>query len=502
MLLALLLLASNPLLRTTELGEVRGVSQPATKTIAWLGIPYAAPPIDALRWRATQAPSSWDGTRAADRFGEACPQLVGFQSPPPPGAAWGDAAMAKAFGSPVGSEDCLTLNIWRPASKETLPVLVFIHGGANVSGYSGDPLYEGRELAARAKAVVVSVNYRLGVFGFFMHPVLQHGDDHGSNSGNFALLDLISALRFVKTNIAEFGGDAENITVMGQSAGAVNAYSLIMSQLAAGLVQRVIALSGARMSATREKRDAYAQRVIEKVPGVRLAPNVAAFLRAQPAGALVQAAAGVPGSGWSTADGIILPIDPAAAIATKNFLDIPVLIGWTREEGKFFVPDTYRVTEAERFSALTQNSKVSVDDLLKSRELFETRVAEMNKVVIENLIEGTLKELGPALSRVYVMRFDWKDQPEPWQTILGAHHAMDLPFIFHNFGPGNYFSHAFNEKNRPGRETLSKKMIAAIAQFIRTSDPNTPALGGPRWKPWTPEAPSRLIWNASEVAIE
>jgi len=488
--------ATAPLERLTTLGAVRGVAQAASETYAWLGIPYAKPPIGELRWRAPQVSEPWPSTRAADRFGPGCAQLGGFQGP----------ASTREYGQPVGSEDCLTLNVWRPASAARLPVVVFIHGGANSAGYTGDPLYDGAALAQRTRAVVVSLNYRLGVFGWFLHPSLRTGEDVLGDSGNLGLLDIIQALRFVQDNIAAFGGLADNVTVMGQSAGAVNAFSLMVSPLADGLFTKVIALSGALQSKPRAARDDYAERVFAALleqTGARAEPGAAwqrAFLRRQDTASLLRAAAGIAGAGWGTADGAVLPLDGAAAVAAGRLRNVPLLVGVTRDEGTFFIPDVFAVSEAARVAAMDafdpdRPTQLGLAELLKpayqSTEAFHARAAEMT-AVLHDLILGTLQQVGPRLDRVYAMQFDWADQVEPWRTLLGASHAMELPFVFHNFGR-NYFSCAFGRANAAGREALSRRMTDALAAFLRTGDPSTPATPWPRWRR---EAPAMLHWRA------
>jgi len=488
-------------------GALRGIAQPATETHAWLGIPYAKPPIGELRWRAPRPPDPWSGMRSAARSGHACAQLGGFQGPPLEDAAIGPAR-TRGFGQPVGSEDCLTLNVWRPASAEPLPVVVFIHGGSNIAGYAGDPLYDGAELARRTRTVVVSINYRLGVFGWFLHPALRTGDAL-DDSGNLGLLDIIQALRFVRTEIAAFGGLADQVTVMGQSAGAVNALSLMVSPLTEGLFTRVIALSGALQSKPRADRDGYAQRVFDALlarTGAREASLDDAwrrgFLRGQDTATLVRAAAGISGSGWGTADGTVLPLDVDAAIAAGRLRDVPLIVGFTRDEGTFFVPDAFAVSEAERVQAMDafdpdHPGALGLADLVKpayrSADAFRARAAQMTEV-IHGFVLGTLQRLGPRLAQVHAMRFDWARQVEPWRTLLGASHAMELPFVFHNFGR-HYFSCAFGSANAAGRESLSRRITDSLAAFVRTGDPDTPSLGAP-WRPWRPSAPEVFVWDA------
>ena len=211
-----------PTQRATTYGAIAGLDQSASSgTYAWLGVPYAQPPVGDLRWAAPVEPQAWTGVRAAQEFGHSCAQGGRYFSPAPDGALYG-MAVREGFGKPVGEEDCLTLNIWRPADAQAnLPVILFIHGGSNISGYTADPSYHGEELARRANAVVVTVNYRLGFLGWLDLPQLKTGEAQ-ADSGNFALLDLMQALRFVRDNIGAFGGDPQSVTVMGHSAGAVN----------------------------------------------------------------------------------------------------------------------------------------------------------------------------------------------------------------------------------------------------------------------------------------
>ncbi|HLR84774.1 MAG TPA: carboxylesterase family protein, partial [Nocardioidaceae bacterium] len=187
--------------RQTTLGPILGVDESRTRgTYSWLGIPYAKPPVGKLRWRPTQTHRRWHHLRRTQEFGEGCAQPGRFFSPSPDGPHY-DLDVRDGLGKPVGQEDCLTLNVFRPAhtKKQNLPVVVFIHGGSNVVGYSADPMYDGRTLARRANAVVVTVNYRLGLFGWLNLRGLTTGDPL-TDSGNFGTLDQIEALRFVRAN--------------------------------------------------------------------------------------------------------------------------------------------------------------------------------------------------------------------------------------------------------------------------------------------------------------
>ena len=504
---------ADSLIRATSAGLVRGRAD-AQGTNAWLGIPYAAPPVGSLRWRAPKPPSPWSAVRAADSFGHSCVQMGGLQGPGRHEEPFGPS-LAEAFGLPVGDEDCLTLNLWRPKSETTgLPIIVFLHGGANVAGYSADPLYDGARLASRLGAVVVTLNYRLGVFGWFGHPALEASSGPDDASGNFGLLDIIQALKFVRDNAASFGGDAKNVTLVGQSAGAVNAFALLVAPSARGLFHRVVALSGALIAVPRGSQYVYSASVASQV---LIADGSAAdsagvarllemrgnawldeHLRGTPAAVLAEAASKVAGGGLPVADGTVLPLDPVAAVAAGRHLSVPLLIGSTAEEGKFFVQGVYRQGDAERFRTMLaadpdgQGAPRLVDLLqpeVGSAEAFNA-AAEKAGAVVRHLI-GSTRDLFGARLPVYAMEFAWAGQVEPWRTLIGASHGIELPFLFGNFGPSLY-SVSFGERNLRGREQLSEALVASLDSFIRTG---TPSLG--TWERWS-QARNGMVFDANE----
>lgn len=222
---------------------------------AWLGLPFAAPPVGALRWSPPQCAAPWEGQRAALRFPSPCAQVAS-----PLGNAEGVAP-----GELLGSEDCLYLSVWAPrvsldalaSGGVRLPVMVWIHGGGNSMGATN--FYEGGRLASSENVVVVSVQYRLGPFGWLRHQSLRAGaEDEAERSGNFGTLDLVAALEWVKANVAAFGGDPDNVTVFGESAGGLNVYSLLVSPRARGLFHRAIAQSGGLSRTTLEQAEGFA----------------------------------------------------------------------------------------------------------------------------------------------------------------------------------------------------------------------------------------------------
>jgi len=217
-------------------GELEGAKEPGSGVRAFKGIPFAAPPVGPLRWKAPQPVAIWTGIRKADEFGSRCMQ----------GNPFGDMV----FRDKGISEDCLYLNVWTPAAstKERLPVMVWIYGGGFAAGGSSEPRQDGGNLAKKS-VVVVSFNYRLGVFGFFSHPDLAKESDRNA-SGNYGLLDQVAALEWVQKNIGAFGGDAHKVTIFGESAGSFSVSALMASPLAQGLFQRAIGESGAFIGST------------------------------------------------------------------------------------------------------------------------------------------------------------------------------------------------------------------------------------------------------------
>lgn len=199
---------ADPAMRTTSAGVVVGTNDSAKSgTYAWKGIPFAKAPTGPRRWKAPVDPDAWSSPKTTQQFGNACVQYGRIYGPGANNTY--DATIATTLNQAVGSEDCLYLNIWRPATGNTnLPVIMFIHGGSNVCGYTADPVYDGAALAKSANAVVVTANYRVGIFGWLNLPQLKDGTSTSNDSGNFATLDNIKALQFINKNIASFGGDA------------------------------------------------------------------------------------------------------------------------------------------------------------------------------------------------------------------------------------------------------------------------------------------------------
>ena len=284
----------------TSAGLLEGEASADGAVRAYKGVPFAAPPVGALRWQAPQPPAPWSGVRKAVKFGARCEQ----------GPIFGDMIFRDE-----PSEDCLYLNVWTPAAKpdDRLPVMVWIHGGGFQAGSASEPRQDGERLA-RKGVVVLTVNYRLGVFGFFAHPELTAESPHKA-SGNYGLLDLVAALRWVQANVAAFGGDPRNVTIFGESAGSFAVSALMASPLAQGLFHRAIGESGAFFTTGPQPlapRSLAASEEQGRKFATGLGAESLAALRAKPAADVLQAALKTQPWFAPGIDGHVLPQDVAA----------------------------------------------------------------------------------------------------------------------------------------------------------------------------------------------
>lgn len=537
----------GPEIRQIAQGTIKGRNDTALNgTYAWKGIPFAQPPVGARRWKAPAAVAAWSGTRDTTQFGAACLQNGRLYGPGANNRF--DATIGATLNTPVGSEDCLFLNVWRPASAATgLPVIVFVHGGSNITGYTADPIYDGAALARSANAVVVTLNYRLGVLGFMNLPQLKTGLDSAEDSGNFALLDLVQGLKFVKQNAAVFGGNAANVTLMGQSAGATNVWSLLASPLGAGLFHKAVPISGGISLASNlppgtipslnpastsltQANTLLARLVIADGLAIDLptaqayiatqsALQVADYLRGKTGAAVLTTllANGLTGSG-PIPDGTVLPLDPIAAFAAGTYNKVPVLAGTTAEEGKLFPsfltllggPAGFIVTDAQLFDMLFNFAPdgptlLTEGDILNAAYLpsntavtgWTARAAQLTAASFGAGRDNVLNTLRTQQTDIWHYQFDWAQQPAPWNTVYGAAHAFDLPFVFGNFGPSLFANAIGGNANRAGRLALSGHMMASVGQFARTGNPNHATLGA-TWPAW----PGQVRFNASLTAAQ
>lgn len=536
--------------RQTRFGPIVGNDDTSTSgTYSWKGVPFAAPPVGALRWAPPVDPVAWTTAKDTRTFGNACVQYGRIYGPGANNRF--DATIGTTLNKAVGQEDCLYLNIWRPANQRNdLPVIVFVHGGSNVSGYTADPVYDGGALAKTAQAVVVTVNYRLGIFGFLNQRYLKTGDAV-NDSGNFALLDIVKALEFVQQNVAQFGGNPGSVTVAGQSAGAVDVWALIASPLVRQhqpqLFHRVVPLSGglslatnlpAGSIATLSPASAYLGQgdllLINQLIAdgkatdtasalawmAANAGQVADYLRGVPAATLLNTLltrmAAAAGSG-PIPDGTVLSANPVESIKAGQYLSVPVLAGNTRDEGKLFpafLPlvggsgSARKVTDAQLFDIQFHTDPehaqtTTLADWITASYLpvdapvtgFTARADQLNRVFFLRSRDNILDALKTRQPDVWYYRFDWDEQPAPWNDIYGAAHLFDLPFLFGTFGPSVFGNVSFDKANAPGRLELSKAMMRSLGAFARNGDPNAPDALGVTWPTW----PGALVFDATKT---
>jgi para-nitrobenzyl esterase len=544
--------SAPPVQRTTSLGVVVGNDDSASNgTYSWKGIPYAKPPVGELRWKAPADAAPWKSPRLTQQFASACASLGRLYGPGFNNRY--DASIGASLDKFVGSEDCLYLNIWRPATAaRKLPVIVFVHGGSNITGYTADPLYDGAMLAKTANAVVVTVNYRLGVLGFFRSPYLRTGDAQ-DDSGNFALLDIIKALHFVNRNIASFGGDAGRVTLMGESAGAVNVYALMTSPLvfksSPSIVHRVLPMSGGISRAADLPAGAlpvtFPASIFETQANALLAQlliadglaadaataqayvaahkpgEIASYLRGKSADVVLTTVLdklkplGIGGSN-PIPDGHVMPESPIDAIKSGQYLKVPVLAGNTRDEGKLF-PTLLALSPAlggisgrlltdEQAFSISFNydpdaaPATKIEDWIPAAYLpvdkpgtgFNARMDVLNDHWFKPLRASVLDALKARQPDVWAYSFEWDREPPPFNEIFGAAHAFDLAFAFGNFGPQIWHNFMFTKANQPGRSALADAMMRSIGAFALKGDPNDASLGV-TWPAW----PKTLIFDAT-----
>ena len=306
----------------TDAGSVEGTASADGKVRIFKGIPFAAPPVGDLRWKAPQPAAHWTGVKKATEFGARCMQ----------GNIYGDMA----FRDSGPSEDCLYLNVWTPATSANahLPVMVWIYGGGFAAGATSEGRQDG-EVLAKKGVVVVSMNYRLGIFGFFSHPELDKESGHNA-SGNYGLLDQVAALQWVRKNIAAFGGDPGNVTIFGESAGSFSVSALMASPLSKDLFQRAIGESGSFLGKGLGTRTLAASEADDGKFAESIGAASLAALRAKPAADLLAAAMKQKDVRfWPNIDGYFFPKDPHAIYANGEQCHVPLLAGWNRDEGSY-----------------------------------------------------------------------------------------------------------------------------------------------------------------------
>ena len=442
--------------------------------LSFKGVPFAQPPVGPLRWRAPQPATPWTGVRRSTEYGHDCAQLP-FPS---------DAA-------PLGTkpdEDCLVMNVWRPANSEgrKLPVMVWIYGGGFVNGGSSPEVYSGAQFARRG-IVFVSFNYRLGRFGFFAHPALTKANADGGLLGNYAYMDQIAALKWVRRNAAAFGGDASNVTVFGESAGGGSVHMLLTSPLARGLFEKAVIESGGGRGGLMGSRSIHDQEgtglAFAKANGIEGdGPEALAALRALPQEKLVNglnmasmgAAAGTY-AGGPMLDGKIVVEDPDVAYKAGRNAKVPVMIGANSMDIGFASAKTMD----EVFKPFGPNAA-------KARAAYDpTNSGDVRavgaKVAMDRTMEEPARFTAAQFARQglpsYEYRFSYvaTSMRKEWP---GAPHATEIPYVFDTVAA------KYGKDLTPADEATAKAANAYWANFAKTGDPNGSGL--PHWPRYEP----------------
>jgi len=475
----------------TAYGQVAGLKSDDGLNV-FLGVPYATPPMGDLRFRPPQEPASWKGILPAFSYGSVCPQTQ---------------AGSEAASYYPQSEDCLSLNIWTPGIDDKhRPVVVFIHGGAFIEGASANPMYNGSSLASNGDIVVVTINYRLGALGFlYLEPL---GEEY-AESGNLGILDQIHALQWVKNNIEMFGGDPKNVTLMGQSAGSISVTTLMSVPQAKGLFRRAIAESGApnlclsRENAANITRKFMKLANVTDVEGLR---RLTAFQLIDVQGTLLKDA-GLSASNTfaPVIDGQVLLDDPFLALNNGSAAGIPLLLGTNRNEFRLWLLLSPILADVPPIALLdiipdvngTFGSRWALARIIARYRLSQP-LARPNDLTMDILTDAEfwipqvrMAEVQSKHAPTWMYRFDW---PSPFENgKLGACHALELPFIFHNFNsPATY--------QRVGPippMKLANKIQNTWIAFIRTGDPNTVDL--PLWPGYNTSQRATMILNLNSA---
>ena len=443
---------------------------------AYKGIPFAAPPVGELRWRAPQPPAKWNGVMPAIKFAPA-PMQGGN---PPSGK----------------SEDCLYLNVWTPAKSvnDKIPVLVWIYGGGFSFGSTSEPVYSGEKLAQKG-VILVSIAYRVGQLGFLAHPELSaESPDH--SSGNYGLLDQIAALKWIQKNIAAFGGDPGKVTIFGESAGAISVSMLCASPLANGLFQGAVSQSGGSFGPTRvttfpgenmktlKQAEAEGQTYVQKAGAASIAELRKISADKIPSGF------GMAG-GWPIVDGYVIPDDEYKLYEAKKYNDVPVLIGYNSDEGASFSPAK---TPQEYLEGVKKRYGKFAGDLIKAYPAGENVVPKTARDLARDAAFGwhtwswAKLQSKTGKSKVYYYYFDQHpDYPSNSPHYgYGSPHGQDVAYVFAHLDTSNV-------QTSKSDLAISEAMATYWTNFAKYGNPN--GKGVPEWPAFSNKNPLLMYFN-------
>lgn len=472
-------------------GLIDGVTL-ASGVRAWLGVPFAAPPVRELRWRPPQAVPAWRGVLHADRPAPMCLQALRSRT------------MNHYFGNEATSEDCLYLNVWAPSSGRKLPVVVWIYGGGFTVGSASMANYSGEGLA-RAGVVRVNLAYRLGALGFLAHPGLSRENGEGA-SGNYGLLDQIAALQWVQRNIEGFGGDPHNVTIVGQSAGSTSVALLQASPAASGLFRRAVGMSGSPFAPpmrTVTLADAEQEGLaLQRALGATSAEGLRDI-----AGDRILAAAR-PGNATLVAGGLGLPETPERLFESHRQSDVPLLLGFTRDESFLPLPSISSVTDYE--SAIQRVFGAKAAEVLAAYPATDSAAAKRAAADVARDASVGLAmwrwaeaqhRYGKAPVRAY---FFTRRQPytegvrfaDHDPSTAGAYHSGEIPYFLATRESLNLFRRTRDWQ--PVDDALEKEMSALLLSFARDGQPRSPRV--PRWPEFDPMDP-RVVTLGETIAV-
>ncbi|GAB4023784.1 carboxylesterase/lipase family protein [Spirosoma koreense] len=452
-------------------GLIEGSISQTGEVRIFKGIPFAAPPVGSLRWRAPQPVVKWTGVRKCQVFGPSP-----MQAKPAPFMYWSSEFLIPE--EPI-SEDCLYLNVWTgaKAATEKRPVIVYIPGGGFRSGGGACPIYDGEAMAKKG-VVFVTINYRLGVFGFLAHPELSQESGYNA-SGNYALLDMIAALKWVQKNIAALGGDPKKITLAGQSAGAAAVSFLTASPLTKGLFQRAIAESGGSfvVSPTRPKLTLPSAEQQGVVFAKALNTNSIAELRARPADELLKATGGLSAP---ITDGYVVPESIYAIYAKGHQNDIPLIVGWNEDDKVMGTPakaDVFREQAKKRFGDKT-DAFLALYPAQTDAEAAQSQ-GSVNRDESFGIQDYTWARLQAKTGKapVFVYNFNRKLPANTPETQFGAFHSGEIAYAYDNL-------HKLHRPWEPEDRYLADVMSSYWVNFAKTGTPNGAKL--PNWPAYQP----------------
>ena len=492
-------------LRLTNSGPVIGIEGEEGIHI-WFGVPYAEAPVDKLRWKAPRNVNSWDKVYEATNFGSPCVQIQSSLT---------GGGLAKP-GDIIGNEDCLYLNIYAPSynvnsvPKEInrLPVMVWIHGGGNTSGMTSE--YNPERFVVSQNIIVVTISYRLGLFGWFSHPELRKKSDDIDASANFGLLDQIKALEWLRDNIEVFGGDKNNITIFGESAGGQNVIALYVSPLAKGLFHRAISQSGGITLTSIEDAEEidrnihplgkdyrYRHKTTKELVNSLLnegiinthfheTGNIEELMNLESHDLMRNWSKGKVWEGTAQlariiGDDLVLPKDSIlAALRDKDrHANVPIILGVNKDENK-----TFNLFDEELVTNILNLSFIVKDPFFYDLKSDYQSLAWRSNAVdtpADAIVNG-------GYSNVYAYRFDWDEQPSilgmDFSFLLGAGHGLEIPFVMGDFDFGRQTRFLFTKKNESERIKLSKLIMQYWAHFAKDGYPNAQLGNAIQWDKW------------------